>query len=879
MAQGREAEIRRQFLDEAQEYLQTLDQALLGLGNGAIDVQKINAALRVTHSIKGGSGMMGYLELSDLAHQLEDALKALKLQSNLKVTLDLESLFLAAVDALTQLVDGYRQTDALDPHWLVGEVRPIFAQLRSHLGAPPAETAASVLLPEDNPDIAGLIFETEVEDALQRLESLLETDPDSLQQAAITLAQELGSLGEMLQLPSFTQLCGEIEQSLSRSSDPVATATTALQTWRQAQSALLGGQPQQMPTALPAPRSVAPVAATPDEDSTVRVSVRDLNHLNDWFGELVIDRSGLELYFQRFRGLSRTLHQRLIALDRVNSQLRAASERATFAPAQFLPSSQFDSLELDRYDDLHALSQQIMEAIAQLQEVSDDLGLSLDDAEQSSRSLKKTIKQLQVGLTRLRMRPFSDVVERFPRALREWCLQYGKQVSLQLVGGDLLIDRTILEALQDPLMHLMRNAFDHGIEDPETRLHQGKPPVGTIEIQAVQNGSRIQITLRDDGRGIAIAKIRQRAEQLGLDSALLAAASNTELLALIFEPGFSTSDELTALSGRGVGMDVVRSNLKQIRGEISVDTQVNRGTTFTLSVPSTLLTVRILLVETSGMLLALPTEAISALILRQAAAVSGQEFAHKGQQLSLFPIDRWLAFNSPRSPHRLEAPPMVDRPSIVIATHNQQQVGLPIDRCWSEQEATVRQVEGALPLPSGLSGCTILSDGRVVPLVNLAELMQWSQSYANGSAPTRARLKVSAPRPVASIPPHQPSNLLIVDDSINVRRFLALTLERAGYRVEQAQDGQEALEQLEQGLTVKAIICDVEMPRLDGYEFLAKLKANPTLKHIPIAMLTSRSGEKHRQWAMQLGAAAFFPKPYNEQTLLRTLKTMVAQAS
>ncbi len=901
MPEDKELEIRRQFLDEAQEYLDTLDLTLFELADRAIDVQKMNAALRVAHSIKGGAGMMGFTVLSDLAHRFEDALKVLKLQPTLIVSPALETLLLAAIAALNQVVAANRQTFELDVYWMMTEIEPIFTQLRSQLGDPQDETAASVLLPEDGQDIIPLIFETEVEGCLQRLEAVLAMpDQPCLREEVTILAQELGGLGEMLQLPAFSQLCALVEQELAQREEITEIASLALNTWRHAQSVILAGRYEEIPTRLDspvdspvseteqAPKATASRPSTPPSDdpvdATVRVPVRDLNFLNDWFGELVIDRNGLDLYLKRFRSLTRLLYQRVRHLELVNSKVRATYDRSTIRSSDFrlpparalvrsVPSS-FDGLEFDHYDDLHSLSQQIMEAIAQLQEVSDDINLSLDDVDQVSRSLKKTTKQLQTGLTRLRMRPFSDVVERFPRAIRDWCAQYRKQVQFNVSGGELLIDRNILEALQDPLMHLLRNAFDHGIEPPAIRLTNGKPAEGSISITAIQKGNRIVITVQDDGKGISVDRIRDRAEQLGLDATLLAMASDADLLSLIFEPGFSTSDELTTLSGRGVGMDVVRSNLKRVRGDITVNTEANKGTTFTLSVPATLLTVRILLVEIRGILLAIPTDVIAELALPQESLVREQEFHHHGKVLPLLPMQRWLTFNSPRSQHQFETPPTVDRPSILVLRHNQQQVGLLIDRCWTEQEATVRSVEGTLTLPHGFSGCTILSDGRVVPLVNLAELLQWVNTYEN----SMPRLMVlpqerTNPLPLAA---HQPHQLLIVDDSINVRRFLAVTLERAGYRVEQAKDGQEALERLEEGLAVEAIICDVEMPRLDGYGFLSKIKADPMLNHIPVAMLTSRSGEKHRQWAMQLGASAFFPKPYNEQVLLKTLEELVA---
>lgn len=1003
MPHDRELEIRSQFLDEAQEYLNSLDAALVGLTDDRVDTQKMNAALRAAHSIKGGASMMGFQVLSDLTHRLEDSLKVLKMDSTINFSAPLETLLLTAVDCLHRVIECDRHYLPIDASWLDAEVHPLFEQLHALLGDPPDESAASLLSSEDGQDLIPLLFETEVEGCLQRLESLLEApNQPCLHEEVATLAQELNGLGEMLQLPAFSRLCESITQTLEAGEQAVESiAQLALQAWRRAQALIIVGQYHQIPTqilleteqsenqtnelevyqedaiatlipdmqldwealSLGAEQTTAEVisgeadleqlpacyealtetvavddrgytdfqlaagsdrsstdqqvsdfsglVAQPDanslpddQDATVRVPVKQLNQLNDLFGELTIDRNGLDLYVKRLRSLSQTLHDRVQTLNQANAKLRTVSDKVTAAtlnssilsdgvnsasdgstgqnlnePVVKSKNFDFDALELDRYSDLHLLSQQVMETIVQIQEVTEDIDLSLNDTEQINRNLNKTAKQLQSGLTQLRMRPLSDIVDRFPRALRELSLQHGKQVRLSVVGGNTLIDRNTLEMLNDPLMHLLRNAFDHGIEAPDDRRAKGKPAEGVIEIRASHQANRTVITVQDDGEGIAIDKIRQKAEHMGLDLTLLAAASDEELLSLIFEPGFSTRDRVTTLSGRGVGMDVVRNNLKQIRGEIKVSTQAERGTTFTLSVPFTLSTVRLLLVESQGMLLALPTDIVEALFLlvpEQIIYTAGSEVLNwQNQLVQLVRLQRWLKFNCPCPPHGFEAAPTIAVSSVVIVRQGTQRVGLQIDRCWGEQEATIRRVEGNLPLPAGFSNCTIMGNGRVVPLVNVSELLRWITSCERSTSEATSLLQPTALRP----PVNQPQTVLIVDDSMTVRQFLALTLERAGYRVEQAKDGLEALERLESGSAVQAVVCDIELPHLDGYGLLAKIKADPALEQIPVTMLTSRSSDKHRQLATNLGADAYFSKPYNEQIFLKTLAELIQATS
>jgi len=1135
MSQDKELEIQLQFLDEAQEYLDTVEAALLGLANTGVDGQKINAALRAAHSIKGGAAMMGFQLLSHLAHRLEDSFKVLKVQKNtIAIDADLERLLLSGTDCLRRVIEDDRHHRSIDQFWLDSQVNPIFDQLHDRLGDPQAEDASSVLSPEEGQDILRLLFETEVDGCLQRLETALQNHDPCLREEVEILAQELEGLGEMLQLPSFVQLCHSItlhlvSTSVDRTED---IAQAALESWRRSQALVLTGNLDVLPDAiqvagivvaqaqpenqalseveqpafeaftaefdrlseaaaleqfdadqfvadqfdsidpnfvdtnfvdtnfvdtnfvdlnsvdassvepnssdlnldsnLDAPNLDANIAATgeissfslfdgiesnsaefanaefdstefdtvepeqaefdrtefdhsesgntanitpsfanslfsdplsisheipqsepipqPDpevirlqptatqsvsassqthtaefqisndlpaslpieenQDNTVRVPVKHLNQMNDVMGELTIERNRLDLHLKRLRSLIRTLSLRVQVLNQSNAQLRMAYDRVeTQSANSLLPllpaaietpatgslasygngitelNNGFDALEMDQYNELHLLSQEVMETIVQIQEVTSDIELGLDDTEQINRDLYKTSKQLQTSLSHVRMRPLTDITDRFPKAIRELSLQHNKPVELKVYGGQTLVDRNILEALSDPLLHLIRNAFDHGIEDPDTRRLRGKLEQGLIEIRAFHRSNRTIITISDDGGGIPLEKVRLRAMEMGLDEALLTAASDEELLSLIFEPGFSTADRVTDLSGRGIGMDVVRNNLKQVRGEIKVSTKANVGTTYTLSVPFTLSIARVLLAESGGMLLAFPTDVIEEMTVLQPEAVNitaGNEMLNWQDTLvQLIRLSRWLRFNCPRQMDGLETPPTINGPAVLILNQGTQQVGLQIDRCWGEQEVAIRKVEGNLPLPAGFNSCTILGDGRVVPLVSVSELLHWIASadraeVASPPSTVTNLAQLELPNfPAPALMPARKPTILVVDDSINVRRLLALTLEKAGYQVAQAKDGQDALEKLDAGLQVQAVICDIEMPRLDGYGFLSKMRSKPSFEHLPIAMLTSRSGDKHRQLAMNLGATAYFSKPYNEQLLLQTLERLI----
>lgn len=941
--------------------------------------------------------MMGFRSLSDLAHRLEDSFKVLKTRkSSLEVDTQLQSLLLSGVDWLRQIVELHSEGHQLDEQWLANFCYPVFEELHERLGDPTPEDASSMLSPEDGQDIIPLLFETEVEGCLQRLESVLaDSKQPCLKEEVAIMAAELGGLGEMLQLKTFSSFCESVQHHLevAPASQVEEIARAALAGWRRSQALVLTSQIESLPTELElgeaqflqssasveleqdssqstevveqvedtteenwlvddiisadfealeaafaqesavsefdevevhtpfsaqeisatdyqpfVERKAEAVAARSNEpvENTVRVPSKQLEEINDLFGELIIQRNGLNLQMERLRKLVRNLSQRVQVLERENQHLRTAYDKiATQAYVQStVPSlalvpgdnpnhesdginNEFDALEMDRYNELNLLSQEVMETIVMVQEVTTDVQISLDDTDNISRKLNKTSKQLQRKLTQVRMRPLSDLTDRFPRALRDLCVEYGKNVQLKLEGANILIERSILEALNDPLMHLLRNAFDHGIEDPATRIQQGKPEQGLIEIKATNRSNNTIITMRDDGKGISLDKIRDRAIKMGLDASLINQATDEEILSLIFEPGFTTSDQVTALSGRGVGMDVVRNNLKQVRGDIKVDTVPGVGTTFTLSMPFTLSVSRVLLVESSRMLLAFPTDVVEEIFLLDEQLVfqvgGGEVLSWQGKTLPLIGLNDYLQFNCPRydSPD-LETPPAINAISVLIVKNNNQLVAIQIDRCWGEMEVAIRRVEGDIPLPPGFNNCTILGDGRVVALVNVGELLYTiaanERNPKNNQLPSTrlktAFLNQTEEQAVEHISKGK-GTILIVDDSINVRRFLALTLEKGGYQVEQAKDGQDALEKLQSGLSVQAVICDIEMPRMDGYGFLGRIKSNSDLRNIPVAMLTSRSSEKHQQLAIQLGAGAYFSKPYNEQELLRTLDNII----
>ena len=650
-------------------------------------------------------------------------------------------------------------------------------------------------------------------------------------------------------------------------------------------------------------------SSTDPASSTLRIPVEQLRQANSLFGKLVLERNAINLRLKQAIGLARSIGQRLHKLEKSNTQLRKWEDRAMLEGAlpkkrelplptpspriatEMEPDSQnlatrtnnttslFDVLEMDRYSDLHLLCQTQMENIQQLKEVSADIDLVLREMAQFSTELNQTTRTLQQSVTRMQMCPFADVVKRFPRTIRDLSRHYNKPVNLVLEGEETPIDRAILNSLSDPLMHLIRNAFDHGIESSEERINTGKSSFGTIAISAANRGKTTAITVKDDGRGIDLETIRVRALQMGLPETELKQSSDSELLELIFEPGFSTAGNVTELSGRGIGMDVVRSNVAAVRGSIRIDSQPGQGTSFTIEVPLMISVLRVVLLETGGMVFAVPAQTVRKVVHLHAETLrqlEGREQILLDKSIiPLIRLDRNLQFPHSGKPIAMEGTPKVNRPTAVIFHQLESLGGLHIQRIWREEEVSTMTVNSPVKLPPGFGSATILGDGRVIPLIDPAQLLPWVIQNPFGLSKANS---VTPATPSYEKSDIQTNTILIVDDSITVRSFLATTLEKAGYRVEQAKNGQEALDMLLGGLSISAVISDIEMPRLNGYGLLFELRSRPEFEHLPITILTSRSGEKHRKLATRLGASAYLSKPYTERELLETIAGLLGNA-
>ena len=678
----------------------------------------------------------------------------------------------------------------------------------------------------------------------------------------------------------------------------------------------------QIPTPVEAQNPLAPLSlenssSAEQVDEMVRVPAAQLKQFNNIFEQLIVDRNTINLRLQQLQYIISLMKERMARMEKSNTQLkrwydRAALEGFLVKSSQTLsrqsgatvtntkqplpnpdislnsddfaeeetknelqgnsPQDNFDVLEMDRYTDIHLICQEQIETIVQLQEVTTDIELGAEDINHAVRDLHYTTRSMQGNVIRTQMIPFAEVVKRFPRVIRDLNLQSKKQVNLKIQGESTLIDRSVVKSLSDPLIQLLRNAFDHGIEDPDIRVYAGKPVSGTITIQASNQGTYNIVTLSDDGGGICLDKIQERLLEMGMTQSEVEQIPEAELLDFIFDPGFSTSEKVTQLSGRGVGMDVVRTNLQAIRGDVRVATKQGQGTTFTLKIPFTLSILRVAIVEQAGIIFAIPASSIQELIPVRPEQIKTTEdtknILWNQREIPLVEIERALVYHRCDRTVNLISNPAINKTMAIVVEDENSFTAIQISHFYHEQESTIRAIDSPIPLPPGVISSVVFGDGKVIPLIDPQLLIE---ECLNNQASNYQFEQNSTENQNRSAT----KTILIVDDSINVRRYLSLTLEKAGYRVEQAKDGQEAVDKLLSGLSVQLVICDIEMPLLNGYGLLEEIKERAEFADLPIAMLTSRSIEKHRKLAMNLGAAAYFAKPYNEQELLAKLAELL----
>jgi chemosensory pili system protein ChpA (sensor histidine kinase/response regulator) len=639
----------------------------------------------------------------------------------------------------------------------------------------------------------------------------------------------------------------------------------------------------------------AQVAATRSaQGQTVRVRAQLLDRLMNQAGEVMITRTRLEAELSQLRGSLSDLQGNL---DKLRTQLReldvqAESQMQTRIAQTKDTEESFDPLEFDRYTRVQELTRMMAESVNDVATVQRNIQRTIESTEDDLIAQARQTRELQRDLLRTRMVEFEGISERLYRVVRQAGKDAGKQVKLDILGGTIEMDRGVLDRMTPAFEHLLRNCVAHGIETAEARTAAGKAASGEIIITLHQEGNDVSLEFRDDGAGLNVARIREKAVAQGLLSHDANLGDN-DAANLIFTPGFSTAATVTELSGRGVGMDVVRSEVVALGGRIETATEAGKGTSFKLVLPLTTAVTQVVMIRIGSMSFGVPANVVEIVRratqkeLQQAYNSGGYEFA--GETLPFY----WAGALMQHSPSSVE--PATKTLPIAIFRSAAQRVAVHVDEVLGSQEVVVKNLGPQLSRLPGLAGMTVMASGAVTLIYNPVALatVYGQQARAMSFDPAQphaledqAQITDVQPReladgaaPVVPLVPANPASIsppavplvLVVDDSITVRRVTQRLLQREGYRVAMAADGLQGLERLAEELP-SVILSDIEMPRMDGFDFLRNVRATDSYKHLPTIMITSRIADKHREHAMELGANHYLGKPYNEEELLSLIR-------
>ncbi|MGB0034604.1 MAG: hybrid sensor histidine kinase/response regulator [Candidatus Acidiferrales bacterium] len=637
---------------------------------------------------------------------------------------------------------------------------------------------------------------------------------------------------------------------------------------------------------------------------SVRISLERLDRMMNAVGELVINRTRMLGRLTELSKLVEVLNfskgrlsgkvsdfQEKHEYNRLSGSLVPGSHgpqkdtfRGSFSVLPAMTSNdllEFSELEMDRYDDFNILSRSLTEISADVTEILTQLEGFMGRVDADIDEFTKLAHHLQDEITAARMVPIGNLYTRLSRTVRDAAKATGKPVELSLEGAETELDNNIIQHISDPLIHLVRNAVAHGIEDPEARRQNGKSEKGHITVRAYHRGNHIFIEVEDDGRGIDYERVRQSLIESGTMSPVAASElSDRELREILFQPGFSTATSMTELAGRGVGLDVVRANVHTLNGEIDVRSEMGRGACFTVKVPLTLIISQALFVRCGASVYAFPlavVEEIRRLRPEEIEDVGGKLLTRvRGVITEVVRLDLQLALPP------LE--PVNGYFHMVIAKVAGKHVGVVVEEVLGKDEIVIKNLGDYLRRVKLFPGTTIAPDGSLILLIDLNRLVSTDTAERHALPASSPAARVFAPGaeavaagsiPAEAVDPVENDCVVVVaDDSISVRKFVGRMLEKAGYRVRLASDGLEASEIIAQ-TGCHLVITDLEMPRLNGYELMAHLRQNPVTRRIPVLVVTSRAGAKHRDRALKDGASAFLTKPVQEDQLLSTVANLI----
>jgi chemosensory pili system protein ChpA (sensor histidine kinase/response regulator) len=827
------------YLQETSEQITKIAALLHIISKGQADKEQQEHAARIAHTIKGASGVVGITEIVDFTHKLEDILDY---AVNNEIPEETAELLAESSDCLESLFEAVQDKAAVPE-----DFEPVLTKLTAY-----AEIIENDITAIDNSSAE--LNMPELPDFITKSESNSVDKKDSNDNNT-----EIENTNEELVEDSEEQTIEEIttEESIEEVVQEIAEVAKVSENSNESSS---NSNEKQTSTLKP--------KDTPITESHIRVPTALINKLLNLAGELVTTSSQV----------SDKVEKTLVTTDQIKEQDKRVhdmlnelsttiykQEKDQMTMLSSMQNKDFDTLEMDTYNELHSVAGLLTESILDSETIESTLKNQLNGIHDDLRLLDNLNKELSETILSSRMESLNTLIPRLERIVRQTCRKTKKEAELIVTGNNINIDTDILNGLVDPLLHLLRNAVDHGIETPKARKSKKKNQAGKIQLNFSRQGNFIHMELKDDGAGIDSEKIYQHAINKGLitpDQEF----SNSEVLKLILEPGFSTQTDVTDISGRGVGMDVVNKGIEALKGSLTITSEMGKGSSFNVRIPLTLVTSSTLLVETAGNKVAIPTDSIEQLYYLTPEDVLSRKdkkfIRHEGKELaieSLAGILGWTANDVD----------FTKAQTLLLVKGSQQLHAIYIDQIIHSREVVIRSLAHFIDGTKGVIGACHLSDGEVAPVMNLPQLLSLNEqsSYIVKHLDESSTLVNT----VDSTP-----QILVVDDSLSNRKALSLIIEKTEYDVITAVDGLDALNVMNEK-HIDLVFTDLEMPRMTGLELTQAIRAWDENKEIPIVMVTSRSTNKHRELAKKAGVDDYLTKPVGTDTLLESIETWLKQ--
>jgi chemosensory pili system protein ChpA (sensor histidine kinase/response regulator) len=841
-----DAEIASIFTEESAELLESADKALIEWAKER-SAQPMEELKRHLHTLKGGARMAGITAMGNLSHEIETLLISVD-EGRVKATPAVEDLLQRSIDELHRMRDLVIASKPVRP---VPDLEQRIQQ--ANAGFEVADDAEVEAAPE----------ETGIEEAPSAEFTIEPDDTVSMVIVDSPLADELAQIATEKEAATSRPASEDLPAAEEPQAEPSAPESPA------APQPPPPEEPKRViarPTPSPQPQQaeVRSLRSADQRQEFARVDADLLEDLLNAAGEISIYHSRLNQQVSSFDFHVVELEQTVARLRDQLRKLEIETEAQIMHSHQdtLVATRDFDPLELDRYSNIQQLSRALGESANDLASLKDLLKSVTNEAESLLMQQARVTAELQDGLMRTRMVPFERHVSRLTRLVRQAAQEAGKRAELAVEGASGELDRQVLDKMLPPFEHMLRNAVVHGIEDAATRQKAGKPAVGRITIRLHREGAEMVIDVADDGAGLDVDSIRRKAYELDLLQPETK-VTDDEIMSLILTPGFTTAGTVTQSAGRGVGMDVVANEVKKLGGSLRISSVTGQGTNFTVRLPFTLAITQALIVRTGDEVYALPLPTVEGVAriprseLESLLSHSEPSYQYGEQTYKFRHLGMYLGGQAAKLPEDDASVP------VILVHAGEYSAALLVDEMLASREIVVKSVGPQLASIRGISGATILGDGSIVLILDIHALVR------TGAPVVEIRKAAPAPtddRPLA----------LVVDDSITVRRVTERFLQRNGLRVATAKDGLDAISVM-QDHKPNVILLDIEMPRMDGYEFASHVRNDPRVADVPIIMITSRVGDKHRARAIELGVNDYLGKPYQDSQLLDAIRRQLEE--